>query len=201
MTWFMERKLKQKLQTTKQKIVVTIILLFMFAMVFTSFEIQQAPWAQAALVVNTSMNQNITAGTLAVSTLSAVAFPDVVAGTTQNTSANLTVANAQDYRGSLLGWSVTTTSTYFVNGTDTATNFSNAQLYWTPGTILAINGASNTGVTAGTAGAFDAARTLITATGGNGGGFYNVANTMLNLSILSTYKNANYNATMTFTIA
>ena len=193
----MDQKLRQQLIITKQKIIVTFIMFFMFSMVFTSFEMNKV---QAATDVNTEVYQNIVAGSLYVDAMASLSFADVTAGTTQNTEANMTVLNIGDGRGTSAGWTTSAYSTNFTNAGGSLI-LPNSRLYIDPNEFWAVNGASNTGISLGSGGTLDSLQTIITASSGNGAGDYNVANTLLNMSILVGDSAGDYNATVTFTIS
>ena len=181
----------------KQQIVATVVITFMVFMVFGA---QDA--AFAVNQTNTTLIQNLVAGALQLEATDTLGFSDVTVGVAANSTANLTIINARDYRGSGAGWAVTAVMnalTTTAAGTNTITN---DVIAWAPGDFFGLDGASNTGVALGTAGYFDTQRTLINTDTAAGMGNYKVVNTMVNvvyngraIQLTGTYQN-----TLTMTI-
>ncbi|MFA5107818.1 MAG: hypothetical protein WC497_05890, partial [Patescibacteria group bacterium] len=100
-------------------------------------------------------------------------------------------------------WSATTGSieNYVdVNDSNRQITLSNA-LRWSPGDITNLNGASSTGVSAGTDDQYlNATRNLMVATASNGLGAYRIDNTLLNFTQQPSYAAGNYSATLTLTV-
>jgi len=180
--------------------VATIVIFFMFVMVATSIE--QFSLVKAA-TDTADLFQNIAGGDLDVTCLDECLFNQATAGTATNSLCNFEVVNAQDYRGSGAGWSVTGWSTNLVNGAGGNLEIPNTRMFWTPADAFhAYNGASVTGMDAkDTTEDFSAARTLLNTAINAGMGYYNIPNTSLNVVIEATDYYADYNATLTIDIS
>jgi hypothetical protein len=174
--------MKTQKQTIKQKIVATVVVLFMIFMLFGSLDLPQT----SAAVTVTNLLQNVVAGGTGLSheALQNVVFPDITVGTAANSLGNLTQTNVWDLRGSGAGWSVTgiVNNLTTAGGNNTINILPNTIVAWNPagGAIIAISG-SGTGVTAGTAQYLNSSVTLITATASNGMGNYRINNVSLNI--------------------
>ncbi|MDD5342449.1 MAG: WxL domain-containing protein [Patescibacteria group bacterium] len=191
---------KNKAKGIKQKIFSTLIIFAVLAMMFGSMEI-----SRAANTANSELYQNIVAGSLDITAQNSnISFANVNAGTAVNSAVNFNNVKVTDYRGSGAGWSATTSSIEnFKDVTDANIQITlNNSLKWTPGQITPLNGASATGVTAGTADQYlNAARNLMTATASNGKGAYQIDNTLLNFIVGAEDPAGNFSATMTLTVA
>ncbi len=193
------KNLESKEKQIKQKLIATVVIFFMFVMVATSIE--QFSFVKAAQDT-ANLIQNLTAGSLATSCFPDCGFNDQVAGTGVNSLCNFEMVNAQDYRGSGAGWSVTGWSTNLVNGAGGNLHIPNTRMYWLPaGAIHAFNGASTSDIATYSAlQDFSAARTLANSATNAGMGYYNLPNTTLNVVIEVTDYFADYNATLTIDI-
>jgi hypothetical protein len=188
---------KTKKQQIKQQIAATLVILFMFIMVFSSVNIDFTK----AIGTNTTLVQNIVAGTLSMEAPATIAFNNVNLGTAANSLANMTVVNARDYRGTGAAWSVTSTMNNLTTAGAGVNNIANSVIAWAPGASFADNGV-NTGTAVGAAGYFDSVRTLFNTSLNNGMGNYKIVNTTMNVVfngnpnfVAGTYQN-----TMTMTI-
>jgi hypothetical protein len=169
-------KMKTKKQQTKQKIIATFIILFMFIMIFGSVSVDFT----SAIGTNTTLIQNLIAGALSMEAPATIGFNNINIGSAINSLANMTVVNARDYRGSGAAWGVTGTMND-MRATNAGINtISNSVIAWTPGPAFSDNG-SNTGTAIGAAGYFSAARTLFNTSVNNGMGNYKITNTTLNV--------------------
>lgn len=184
--------MKTKTKQIKQRLVATVIILFMFVMVFGSMNISDV----SAIGTNTTLIQNLVAGTLQLEAPATLPFNNLTVAVAANSLANLDVVNMRDYRGSGAGWSVTGTMNNLYIVTAGVNNISNAVIAWAPGSQFALDSASNTGVAIGAAGYFSAARTLINASAANGLGNYRVNGTTVNVvysgsptQLAGTYQN------------
>ena len=190
--------MKTKKERIKQRLFATIVILFMFVMVFGSLNISDV----SAIGTNTTLIQNLVAGTLQLEAPATLPFNNLTVAVAGNSLANMDVVNARDYRGSGAGWAVTGTMNNLYIASAGVNNISNAVIAWAPGSQFALDGASNTGVATGPAGYFSAARTLINAAAGAGLGNYRVNGTTVNVvyngsaaQLAGTYQN-----TLTMTI-
>ena len=184
-------------QKIKQKIVATLVVLFMFVMVFGSVSVDFT----SAIGTNTTLIQNLIAGALSMEAPATLAFNNQTLGVAANSLANMDVVNARDLRGTGVAWTVTASMNNLTTGGAGVNNISNAAIAWAPGAAFADNG-SNTGTAVGTAGYFSTLRTLFNTSTNNGMGNYKITNTTVNVVfngnpnfVAGTYQN-----TMTMTI-
>jgi hypothetical protein len=189
--------MKTKKQQIKQKIAATLVMLFMFVMVFGSVNISFI----SAIGTNTTLIQNILPGTLSMEAPTTLAFNNINLGSAVNSLANMNQVNARDLRGTGVAWSVTGSMNNLTTSGAGVNNISNAVIAWAPGASFADNG-TNTGTAMGTAGYFDSLRTLFNTSVNNGMGNYKLVNTTMNVVyngnpnfVAGTYQN-----TMTMTI-
>jgi hypothetical protein len=182
---------KTKKQQIKQKIAATLVVIFMFVMVFGSVNINFT----SAIGTNTTLIQNILAGALSMEAPTTLAFNNINLGTAINSLANMNQVNARDYRGSGAAWSVTGTMNNLTASAAGVNNISNAAIAWAPVASFADNG-TNTGTAVGAAGYFSAARTLFNTSINNGMGNYKIVNTTVNVIyngnpnfVAGTYQN------------
>jgi len=188
---------KTKKQQIKQKIMATLVVLFMFVMVFSSVNVDFT----RAIGTNTTLIQNLIAGTLSMEAPATLGFNNINLGSAANSLANMNQVNARDYRGSGAAWSVTGTMNNLTTAGAGVNNISNTAIAWAPGASFADNG-TNTGTAVGAAGYFSAVRTLFNTSINNGMGNYKIVNTTVNVVyngnpnfVAGTYQN-----TMTMTI-
>jgi len=171
------KTLKQKIE---QKIVATVVVAFMFSMMFGSLNL---PGASAA-VTNTNLIQNIVAGTFGHGALTNVVFPNITIGSATNSTSNMTMTTAWDLRGSGAGWTIAgyASRLWIQNSATGVNNLDNVEIRWYPSgaTIYAISGVT-TGMTLGSVANLDGSRTLITATNNNGMGNYRINGVMFNI--------------------
>jgi hypothetical protein len=189
--------MKTKKQQIKQKIVATLVVLFMFVMVFGSINVGFIN----AIGTNTTLIQNLIAGSLSMEAPATIGFNDINLGSPINSLANMIQVNARDFRGIGNAWSVTGTMNNLTTAGAGVNNISNTVIAWAPGASFADNG-SNAGTAVGAAGYFDSARTLFNTSVNNGMGNYKIVNTTMNVVyngnpnfVAGTYQN-----TMTMTI-
>ena len=169
-----------KRQQIKQQIAATLIISFMALMVFGSVEVADL----SAAVNNVTLIQNLVAGTLQLEAPTSKGFNDLTVAVAGNSLANLDQVNVRDFRGTGAGWTLSGTMNNMLTSAAAgggSNEISNAVIAWAPGTYYALDGGSNTGVSAGTAGFFSAARTLLTATANNGMGNFVMNGTVLNV--------------------
>ncbi|MDD5342450.1 MAG: hypothetical protein PHI73_03905 [Patescibacteria group bacterium] len=192
--------LSKKIKIIQQKIFSTLIIFFVLGMIFGSMEV-----SRAANTANSELYQNIVAGSLDISAQNSnVSFNNVNAGTNFNSRMNVNNIKVTDYRGSGAGWSATTGSieNFADVGNVNKQITLNNSLKWSPGDISALNGASATGVSAGTDDVYlNTTRNLITASASNGKGAYQIDNTILNFELDAADLAGNYTATLTLTVA
>jgi hypothetical protein len=184
-------KMKTKKHEIKQKIAATLIAVFMFIMIFGSVSVDFT----SAIGTNTTLIQNLVAGTLSMEAPATISFNNINIGSAINSLANMTVVNARDYRGSGVAWGVTGTMNNLTASNAGINNISNSVIAWDPGDSFADNG-SNAGTTVGVPGYFSSARTLFNTSTNNGMGNYKITNTTLNVVyngatdvVAGTYQN------------
>jgi len=183
--------MKTKKREIKQRIAATLIALFMFIMIFGSVNVD----ITSAIGTNTTLIQNLIAGTLSMEAPPTIVFNNINIGIPINSLANMLQVNARDYRGSGAAWSVVGTMNNLTSDLAGINNISNAVIAWDPGDSFADNG-SNTGTTVGEPGYFDSARTLFNTSVNNGMGNYRIYNTTFNVVyngrtdfVADTYQN------------
>lgn len=191
--------MKTKKEQIKQKIIAIFVVTFMFTMMIGAVNINLA----GAIGGNTILQQVVSAGSLSLETAAQVNFNTfTLNGVSTSSLANLVQVNFRDTRGSGAGYNVVGTANDMKAGTNT---ISNVYLGWSPGTIYALDGSSNTGVTAGSAysGNFGdpGGKTLASATSNNGMGNYVINGTALNLLLMSSVPAGTYQNTLLLTIS
>lgn len=154
------------------------MILFMFVMGFGSLNIRDI---SAATGVNTTLVQNIVAGSLSIEAPASIGFNDLTMAVPLNSLQNLTIVNVRDYRGSGANWTVTGRANNLFTAATGINNIANTYLWWGPGSFFGLDGSSNTGIAMGSPGTFDALRTLINAGTGYGMGNYKVVNTNMKI--------------------
>lgn len=191
--------MKTKKNQIKEQIVATLVVVFMFGMIFGTLSVDNSQ----AIGANTVLNLLVTSGTLSLEAPAQVNFADVaLAGVAVNTAGNLVQVNMRDPRGTGAGWTVVGSANAM-----TATNGSTipqAYLRWAPGDIFALDGSSNTGVAPGAdySGNFgDGSRTLANTAANAGLGNYVINGTILNLTVPATTYAGTYQNTLTITIS
>jgi hypothetical protein len=168
--------MKTKKHEIKQRIAATLIAVFMFIMIFGSVSVDFT----SAIGTNTTLIQNLLAGTLSMEAPATIGFNNINIGSAINSLANMTQVNARDYRGSGAPWGITGTMND-MRATNAGINtIANTVIAWDPGDSVADNG-SNTGTAVGLAGYFDSARVLFNTSTNNGMGNYRIYNTVLNV--------------------
>ncbi|OGI27041.1 MAG: hypothetical protein A2359_01705 [Candidatus Moranbacteria bacterium RIFOXYB1_FULL_43_19] len=183
----------------KQKIVATLVVVFMLAMVSGMVKVSRT----SAEADDATLELIVSAGSLAIEAASQYNFAGVTLNAvTVNTTANMIQVNMRDARGSGAGWAATGSANNLTAAN--SSEISNIWLRWAPGDIYALDGASNDGVAAGPdySGNFgDGARNLTGASSGNGMGNYVINGTLLNLTVDSSTPATTYHNTLTLTIS
>jgi len=191
--------MKTKKEQLKQKIVATLIVFFMFCMIFGSLDVINI---QAA---TTTLAQNVVAGSMTVAASASVAFPNINLGIATNSLVNLVQVNITDFRGSGAGWSVTGTVNN-LTATNSGTNtIANSFITWFPanGTWTALTGVT-TGILNGAAANFGSATqlNLAGAPASSGMGNYTLTNILMNITYGGSTSQAagTYQNTLTISI-
>jgi len=190
---------KTKKQEIKQKIVATLVVVFMLVMIAGVVKVENI----RAEADNAILELIVSSGSLSIEAADQVNFATVTLNAvTVNTTANMVQVNMRDARGSGAGWTATGAANYLTAAN--SSNISNIWLRWAPGDIYALDGADNTGVVSGAdySGNFgDGSRTLANTSTNNGMGNYVINGTILNLTIDSETPAATYHNTLTLTIS
>jgi hypothetical protein len=185
-------------QTIKQKIVATIVVMFMFSMLFGSLNLPGV----SATGTTTNLIQNFVAGTFGHQAQQNLVFTDITVGTASNTTANMLQTNVWDFRGSGAGWAISGICNNLL-AVNTGINMLNADtIRWNPAgaTVTAFSGVT-TGITNGTLQTLEVSRTLISATTNNGMGNYRMWNVLLNIQYngRTDQKTGTYGGILTLT--
>ena len=184
----------------KQKIIATLVVVFMFAMISGTVNTVRVQ----AYGDNTILQAIVQGGTLSLDSPDQANYTTVTLNAaTQTTTTNLVQVNMRDPRGSGAGWTTVGACNDMKAGTNT---IANAYIDWAPGTVYALDGASNTGVAAGEdyIGNFgDSLRTLANTalSSGDGMGNYVINGTIMNLKIKSDVNAGTYQNTLLLTIS
>lgn len=192
--------MKTRKSELKQKIFAALVVAFMFAMISGALD----PIRVRAIGDNTVLQAIVQGGTLSLDSPDQANYTTVTLNaSTQTSTANLVQVNMRDPRGSGAGWTTVGSCNDMKAGTNTVTN---VYIDWAPGTVYALDGASNTGVAAGvdyTGNFGDGARTLANTTidSGDGMGNYVINGTIMNLKIKSDVKAGTYQNTLLLTIS
>ena len=172
--------MQTKKQKIKQKIMATVVVLFMMVMMFGTVDLSRI----TATVTNTALLQNFNPGTMGHQAMTSLVFNDITIGVAVNSLQNMTITNVWDLRGSGAGWSLSgTVNSLMIATGGGVNNLSNAFIAWNPagGALTAISG-TTTGIGIGAAAYFDGGlRTLLNTTTNNGMGNYRMNNVMFNI--------------------
>jgi len=174
---------------------------FMFAMISGVVN----PIRVRAVGDNTLLQAIVQGGTLSLDSPEQANYTTVILNAaTQTTTTNLVQVNMRDPRGSGAGWTTVGTANDMAAGSNT---IANDYIDWAPGTVYALDGASNTNVAAGAdyTGNFgdNGGRTLANTSlsTGDGMGNYIINGTIMNLQIKSDVKVGTYQNTLLLTIS
>ena len=165
-------------------------------------EIEQS---QGNVLGTTTLYATVNAGSLSLSTSStATLSATTVSESAGNATGSTGTITATDNRGSGAGWSVTGTSTDFSCCSDTHTiAVTNLAINPNNSTLAGVNGASTTGVTAGSSHTFTStidSATIVSASADNGMGQYTI-NPAVTLTIPVGVYAGTYTATATITVS
>jgi len=189
-------QINQEIRTIKQQIIASLILSFMFVMIFAT-----VGTSMAADTMNTNLAQNITAGVLSVDIPSSLEWADIaIPATATNSSAELDGVTVSDNRGTFAAWDLKIYGLANLIAGDASVNNLDIEnrLYVTPGDVD-VDGYN---VSAG--GAFMMANngttqsTYMTCSGA-GFGASNIENTTFNIRVEPSDPAGDYTTTVTFT--
>lgn len=186
----------------KQRIVATLIVVFMFAMISGSINTRNAMANDV-----TNLIQNFVAGYLSLEASADVGFNDISIGSGGiNSLGNLLIVNARDYTGTGGGWSVTgSMNNMLTSGSGGLNTIPNSVIAWNPqtATLYGLEAANVLGIAKGTAQYFSAIRTLFNAAATNGMGNYLLNGTEMNIvwNGIANQTSGIYQNTLTLTIA
>lgn len=201
--------LRKQAETNRQALVLGAVLFFAGAMAVGTIQL-----TNAATDADTNMAQNVTAGTLSITSNAQLNFNSGTVG--QTTIANTGASSAitvSDTTGSGSGWTVTGFfNTNFTKLTDSNVQMAiDSDMSWYPGSMqVANNGSSNNAsVNQGTNGAFAGvavgnAKTLATSNnshGDKGAGTYDLWNLKFNYTIPMSATANDYKTNLRLTIA
>jgi hypothetical protein len=184
----------------RQKIIATLVVAFMFAMISGTMN----PIRVRAIGDNTILEAIVQGDSLSMESPTQANYVTVTLNaSTQTTTANLVQVNMRDPRGTGEGWTTIGSCNDMAAGSN---SISNVYIDWAPGTIYALDGASNTGVAAGadyTGNFGDGSLTLANTTvdSGDGMGNYVINGTIMNLEVQSDVKAGTYQNTLLLTIS
>ncbi len=201
--------LRRQAEINRQTLVLGTVLFFAGTMVIGTIQL-----TNASTDADTNVAQNVTAGSLAISANTQLAFNSGKLGetTTANTGAS-TAITITDATGSRNGWTVTGYfNTNFTKLTDSNVQMAiGSDMYWYPGSMqVANNGASNNAsVNKGINGAFSGIssannKTLATSNNSHdnkGAGTYDLWNLKFNYTIPMDATANDYKTTLRLTIA
>jgi hypothetical protein len=155
--------------------------------------------APSAFAASSDVIQSVTGGAYSA----AVTGPSLAEVATSHdaadNSAGTTLA-VDDLTGTGAGWHVTEqVSDFAYTGANNGTDIPAAAFSVTAGTASSTNDASMTGVSVGAGGSLDTAKTVLSATAGNGVGAYSLANTAT-LTVPADARVGTYTATLTTSV-
>jgi len=190
--------LENRIKEIKQKIVAVLVISVMFALVFTTLNLN--PHAGNAATSNVLLN--LAAGTLSIESTGTVDLGSTGAGSSTNVSLNNLMVNVKDFAGDGLNWAATVYSTNFVNGAGGTLIIPNTRFQVRPneGTVYNAGSSScSTTATGSECGLSSACALFNGDTAATGECRLNAVN--LNLQVLTTDPTADYNATLTLSVS
>lgn len=156
-------------------------------------------FAAPAAFAADSVIQSVTGGERSATYTGPTLAPVATSHSAVNNSAGTTLA-VDDLTGTGAGWHVTEQVSDFVyTGVNGGTAIPATAFSVTAGIASTTNGASTDGVTVGTGGSLDTAKTVLTATAGNGVGAYSLASTAT-LVVPADARVGTYTGTLTTSI-
>ena len=182
----------------KQKIVAVLVISVMFALVFTTLNLNPN-FAGAA---TTNVTINIAAGTLSIESSGTVSLGSTGAGSSTNVSLNNLMVNVKDFAGDGLNWAATVYSSNFTNGAGGSKIIPNTRFQVRPneGTIYNAGTSSCSTTASGTPCGLSSSCALFNGNpSATGECRLNAVN--LNLQVLTTDPTADYNATLTLSVS
>ena len=190
--------LENKIKEIKQKIVAVLVISVMFALVFTTLNLNPN-YVRAA---TSNVVLNVAAGTLSIDSSQNVSLGSAGAGSSLNVSLANLMVNVKDFAGDGLNWAATVYSSNFTNGTGGTKIIPNTRFQVRPneGTIYNAGTSSCSTTATGTPCGLSTVCALFNGNpAATGECRLNAVN--LNLQILSTDQTASYNATLTLTVS
>ena len=190
--------LENRIKDINQKIVAVLVISVMFALVFTTLNLN--PHAGNAATSNVLLN--LAAGTLSIESTGTVDLGSTGAGSSTNVSLNNLMVNVKDFAGDGLNWAATVYSTNFVNGAGGTLIIPNTRFQVRPneGTVYNAGSSSCSTTATGSECGLSAACALFNGdTAATGECRLNAVN--LNLQVLTTDPTADYNATLTLSVS
>ncbi|PIY96249.1 MAG: hypothetical protein COY66_04680 [Candidatus Kerfeldbacteria bacterium CG_4_10_14_0_8_um_filter_42_10] len=190
--------LENKIKEIKQKIVAVLVISVMFALVFTTLNLNPN-YVRAA---TSNVVLNVAAGTLSIDSSQNVSLGSAGAGSSLNVSLANLMVNVKDFAGDGLNWAATVYSSNFTNGTGGTKIIPNTRFQVRPneGTIYNAGTSSCSTTATGTPCGLSTVCALFNGNpAATGECRLNAVN--LNLQVLSTDQTADYNATLTLTVS
>ncbi|PIP04789.1 MAG: hypothetical protein COT24_02985 [Candidatus Kerfeldbacteria bacterium CG08_land_8_20_14_0_20_40_16] len=190
--------LENRIKEIKQKIVAVLVISVMFALVFTTLNLNPN-FAGAA---TTNVTINIAAGTLSIESTGTVSLGSTGAGSSTNVSLNNLMVNVKDFAGDGLNWAATVYSSNFTNGAGGSKIIPNTRFQVRPneGTIYNAGTSSCSTTASGTPCGLSSSCALFNGNpSATGECRLNAVN--LNLQVLTTDPTADYNATLTLSVS
>ena len=190
--------LENSIKEIKQKIVAVLVISVMFALVFTTLNLNPN-FAGAA---TTNVTINIAAGTLSIESSGTVSLGSTGAGSSTNVSLNNLMVNVKDFAGDGLNWAATVYSSNFTNGAGGSKIIPNTRFQVRPneGTIYNAGTSSCSTTASGTPCGLSSSCALFNGNpSATGECRLNAVN--LNLQVLTTDPTADYNATLTLSVS
>lgn len=187
-------KIEKRIKELEQKTVAVLVLSVMFALVFTTLNLNPH-YTQAA---TSNVLLNIAAGTLSIDSSGIVDLGTTGAGTSTNVSLTNLMVNVKDFAGDGLNWAATAYASAFAGGSGIPnTRF---QIRPNEGTIFNAGASACSTTALGVACGLDTSCALFNGdTAATGECRLNSVN--LNLQVLSSDASADYNSTLTLSVS
>ena len=188
-------EIKKEIKIIKKRILSFLVIVFMFIMIFSVVNV-----GMAANTDQTSLSQNITAGSLDAVVTATLEWADLaVPGLATNSNAVLSGVNVSDSRGNWAGWTLTVYANNLQGIGGNVLDIENRLIVGPKDVTTTSNAAAGSDFhMANTAGS---QQTFLSATVDNGGGTSTIDNSLFNLRIEPTDNVSDYTATVTFTIS
>jgi len=190
--------IEHNIQHLKQKIVSALVISVMFALVFTTINLNPN-YVRAA---TSNVQLNVAAGTLSIDSSSGIDLGTMTAGNSQTMEVNNMVVNVKDFAGDGLGWSSTAYSSNFKNGVGGTRDIPNSRsaIKSSPGGIVYNIDSASCSETALSGECYLNQTCAFFNGSANATGECRLNYTILRLYVLQTDPAGYYNATLTLTV-